>query len=118
MVTEAKDRVLQEGEFLFKDGTTAHYMYFLLEGALRIEKEVFVSSKNYWPIDGQNWAERMVNSKVLYKVRDIFPHTLIGEHEVVNGSIWPVQAVGSGPKTRLLMISRKDTMRSKSLAVS
>jgi CRP-like cAMP-binding protein len=49
LVTEAKDRVLSDGEFLFKDGTTAHFMYFLLEGTLRIEKEVYVTQKNYWP---------------------------------------------------------------------
>ena len=60
LVAEAKDRILQDGELLFKDGTTAHYLYFLLEGALRVEKEVFVSSKNYWPTEGHNWAELVV----------------------------------------------------------
>jgi hypothetical protein len=46
-------------------------MYFLLEGTLRIEKEVFVTQKNYWPSQEGQWCERMLKSKVLYKIRDI-----------------------------------------------
>ena len=95
-VTDVKERLLCEGEFLFKDQTAAHYLYFLLEGELRIEKEVFVSSKNYWPAEGGNWRELMVKNRVLHKVQEVGPQRIIGEREVIQGASWPVQAVGSG----------------------
>ena len=91
LCAEAKDRILQEGECLFRDGTQANYVYMLLEGKLRVEKEVLVSAINYWPLDRANWCERTIKNKVLFKIRDIEPMTFLGEQETVNNNtFWPV----------------------------
>lgn len=63
----------------------------LLEGKLRVEKEVLVSAINYWPLDRANWCERTIKNKVLFKIRDIEPMTFLGEQETVNNNThWPV----------------------------
>jgi CRP-like cAMP-binding protein len=48
-VHELKERILYKDEVLFRDGTKADYIYFLLKGKLRVEKEVDVEAVNYWP---------------------------------------------------------------------
>lgn len=49
LVIEVKERVLNKDECLFRDGTSADYMYLLVKGRLRVEKEVDVSAVNHWP---------------------------------------------------------------------
>ena len=93
---------MEEGEFLFKDGTPANFIYFLFEGKLRVEKEVLVQSVNYWPKERSSWCERMIQNKVLYKIRDIEPLRVIGEKEVAYDKPWPVQIVGAAHTTVLL----------------
>jgi CRP-like cAMP-binding protein len=48
-IHEIKIRVLRKDEALFKEGVLANSVYFLVRGALRIEKEVDVSKSNKWP---------------------------------------------------------------------
>lgn len=87
-----KERVLAKDEVVFCDGTQADYIYLLVKGRLRVEKEVEVSSVNHWPEDVQvdnqllkktQWTERKIQNHVLYKVNEIEPFSLIGEKECI-----------------------------------
>ena len=40
VIKETKERILQEGECLFRDQQLAHSVYLLLSGRIRIEKTV------------------------------------------------------------------------------
>jgi hypothetical protein len=44
IMTDTKERILQPGEYMFRDGTPAHFLLFQMEGKLRLEKEVNISS--------------------------------------------------------------------------
>lgn len=54
---DAKERFLYRGECLVREGTLTNYVYFVLQGKLRVEKEVTVKSGNKWPVDFQKWRE-------------------------------------------------------------
>jgi hypothetical protein len=43
-------------------------VYFLIEGKLKVEKEVVVKYKNRWPVKKDEWASRPVKDRVLYLV--------------------------------------------------
>ena len=40
---------MSEDEVLFEDQTKSEYLYFLLSGSLRVEKQVTVITENFWP---------------------------------------------------------------------
>ena len=75
---ELKERILVKDEVLFKDQCSAEYIYFLTAGRLKVEKEVIVEATNYWPKKDASWCERKVKNKVMYKVFEILPNTVIG----------------------------------------
>jgi hypothetical protein len=56
--------VLNKDECLFRDDTSADYMYLLVKGRLRVEKEVDVSAANHWPLKEPEkelkWVERRI----------------------------------------------------------
>ncbi len=85
-----KERVLAKNEVVFCDGTPADYVYLLIKGRLRVEKEVEVSSVNHWPEKNASWTERKIKNLVRYKVSEIEPFTLIGEKECIKNLRWPV----------------------------
>ena len=60
-----------------------------------------------------NWVEKKVTSKVLFKIGDILPMKMFGERECIYEHASPVQMVAAAPKTKLIMINRKDLMKSK-----
>jgi len=76
---ELKERILVKDEVLFKDQCSADYIYFLTEGKLKVEKEVIVEATNYWPQKDNLWCERKVKNKVMYKVFEILPNTVVGQ---------------------------------------
>lgn len=102
-------------EVLFRDSTTAEYIYFLLRGKLRVEKMVDVSAVNYWPEQKSNWCERTIMNRVLYKVSEIEPDSVIGEKECIGSLKWPVQVVAATSHTHLYMIHKKEALRSNYL---
>jgi hypothetical protein len=51
-------------EVLFEDQTKAEYLYFLLSGALRVEKEVIEVNENFWPVKIHTWKTKKVQQKV------------------------------------------------------
>jgi hypothetical protein len=51
-------------EVLFEDQTKAEYLYFLLSGKLRVEKEVVEVTENFWPIKSHTWKTKQVQQKV------------------------------------------------------
>ena len=63
-----KERYLTEGEFLLRDCQQADCIYFVIQGTLRIEKEVDLYKRNQWPANKQNRLQRTVKNSVLYKV--------------------------------------------------
>ena len=46
---------MQEGEVLFEDSTKAEMLFFLVSGALKIEKEVEISKEIFWPVKNVKW---------------------------------------------------------------
>lgn len=50
-----KTREMQEGEVLFEDSTKAEMLFFLVSGALKIEKEVEISKEVFWPVKNVKW---------------------------------------------------------------
>ena len=48
---EVKERILDKGECVCREGQALNFVYLLVKGKLRIEKEIDVNDKNYWPID-------------------------------------------------------------------
>ena len=83
-----------------------NYVYFLMNGRLRVEKEVDVYDKNYWPTDKHAWCEKKIDSHVLFKIQEINPYTILGERECIDELIQPVQIVAALPDTRVFMIPR------------
>ena len=50
-----KDRLMMKDEVLFEDQSKAEYLYFLLSGTLRVEKEVVEVTENFWPVKVHSW---------------------------------------------------------------
>lgn len=91
-------------------------MYILVSGKLRVERKVNVESINYWPDDcNKTWIEKKVSKNVLFKIMDITPLEMFGERECIYEFANPVQIVAAAPNTRLVLIHRKDLMKSKCL---
>lgn len=63
-----KERLLEKDECLIRESTASNYVYFLIEGKLKVEKEVVVKYKNRWPVKTDEWAARPVKDRVLYLV--------------------------------------------------
>ena len=53
LLLSARDRVLNNNEYLLKEGQSQNYLYMLMSGKLRVERQVQVESLNYWPEDTQ-----------------------------------------------------------------
>ena len=114
----AKERILRINECLVREEQAQPYIYLLISGKLRYEKKVSVESVNYWPEDmNTNWIEKKVTSNVLFKIADILPMKMFGERESIYEQASPVQIVSAMDNTRLVMISRKDMMKSKSFTL-
>jgi hypothetical protein len=93
LVHEIAERRLHKDECLLRDNTEAEYVYFFIQGRLRVEKEVDVSALNYWPHSKSTWSERKVMNHILYKVATVEPYSVIGERECSKLTIskyWPL----------------------------
>ena len=84
LLFEVKERILQKDECLCREGMALNYVYFLMNGRLRVEKEVDVYDKNYWPTDKHAWCEKKIDSHVLFKIQEIKPYTILGERECID----------------------------------
>lgn len=56
----AKSRIMKKDEVLFEDQTMADTLYFLVDGKLRVEKEVDVCNQNFWPTKDCEWLSTKV----------------------------------------------------------
>ena len=65
---EVKERILDKDECLCREGQALNFVYLLVKGRLRIEKEIDVNDKNYWPTDKHSWCEKKIVSHVLFKI--------------------------------------------------
>ena len=65
---ELKERVLEKDECLVRESTASNYLYFLIEGKLKVEKEVIVKYQNRWPMKADDWHTRAVKDRVLYQI--------------------------------------------------
>ena len=75
---------MQKDEVLFEDHTLADTLYFLVDGKLRIEKEVDVCNQNFWPTKESEWLSTKVTQKVLFKIADVKPYRFIGEAQLMS----------------------------------
>lgn len=64
----SRERVLKKDEILFKDGMKGDNLYILLQGSLRLQKEVLVHKDNYWPTTHKTWESTSVENRVLYTI--------------------------------------------------
>ena len=103
-----KSRRMKKGEVLFEDQTKAEFLYFLIAGSLRIEKEVVITSENFWPIDFKQWEETVVEQIVQFKVSEIEKFELIGANELMRNRNYPVRLVAACDGTTVLMIHRRE----------
>ena len=114
LVHEVSERRLFKDECLFRDRTAAEYVYFFVQGRLRVEKEVDVSALNYWPQSKCTWRERKVMNHILYKVASVEPYSVIGERECSKHTTvlyWPLQIVADCNNTLVYMLAKKDLLR-------
>ena len=51
---------MQKDEVLFEDQTLADTLYFIVNGMLRVEKEVDVTNQNFWPTNDCEWLSTKV----------------------------------------------------------
>lgn len=73
-MNDSRERMLSKGEYLAREGTPMNFAYLLLEGSLRVEKEVEVKSLNKWPAVANNETftnTKHVRSKVVYTVHEL-----------------------------------------------
>jgi len=65
-LVDGKERVLVKGECLVREQTISNYIFFLLQGKLKVEKEVVVHCHNAWPDSNGNRFEKRVQDRVLF----------------------------------------------------
>ena len=115
----AKERVLNNDECLIREQQAQPCIYLLISGKLRVERKVSVESVNYWPVDfSKNWVEKKVTSNVLFKISEILPMMMFGEHECIYEKANPVQIVAAAPCTKLIMIMQKDLKKGKKRTIN
>ena len=61
LIEKVQQRVLKPGEILFEDGMPADYLYFLVQGELKLEKEVQIDNYGFHPLDSQKWRQEQSN---------------------------------------------------------
>lgn len=91
LMLDVKERILNKDEVLIREKQSQPYIYMLLEGTLRVEKQVINESLNYWPKDKQkSWVEKKLTSNVLFKIMDINPFKMFGERQCIYEHTNPV----------------------------
>eukprot|EP00347_Sterkiella_histriomuscorum_P011886 403370722 len=104
-----KERVLKQGEFLFHDGMKGNNcVYILVNGVIRLEKQVDIQRENFWPINAKNWESTCINKKVLFKIQEVSGVQFMGEREFNYGRNYPVSAVCQSQNARIFVIQHRD----------
>eukprot|EP00347_Sterkiella_histriomuscorum_P015896 403355273 len=104
-----KERVLKQGEFLFHDGMKGNNcVYILVNGVIRLEKQVDIQRENFWPINAKNWESTCINKKVLFKIQEVSGVQFMGEREFNYGRNYPVSAVCQSSNARIFVIQHRD----------
>ena len=84
----------RQGEVLFKDGMKAWgQFYILVNGVIRLEKEVEIERGNLWPVKSDRWESNKIQKNVLFKIQEVKGVLLIGEREFTSNGIYPVTAI-------------------------
>lgn len=77
-----KERVLKKDEYLFRDGANATNSFFILiDGAIRLEKQVEIKRENFWPVTAKGWESTAVQKQVMFKIEEVNGVQLLGERE-------------------------------------
>jgi CRP-like cAMP-binding protein len=105
-MADAKERLMHKGEYLVREFMHVNYIYFLLAGSLKIEKEVVVTSTNKWPGEGSQTHIHEVKDRVLFHIRDVTAPTILFENECMLNRGIPIQVVAAQNETRVLMLPR------------
>ena len=107
LVNTCQRRTVHEGGNVFKQDEEADSLYVIMEGTVRLIKEVRIESKNVWPSSMATWSNRV--RKV---VRPILTNTLhksdyFGELALIRGTPRLETAVAQ-VKTLLLQINKAE----------
>ena len=107
LVNTCQRRTLNIGENVFKQDEEADSLYVIMEGTVRLIKEVKIESKNVWPSSMATWSNRV--RKV---IKPILTNTLhksdyFGELAVIRGTPRLETAVAH-VKTMLLQITKAE----------
>ena len=81
LLFEVKERILDKGECLCRESQELNFIFLLVKGKLRVEKEIDINDKNYWPTGNHSWCEKKIVSHVLFKIQEMTPYTTFGERE-------------------------------------
>lgn len=73
----------------------ADYLFLLIKGELRMEKDVIMKSENFWPISKKNWEATEVEKRVSFNIKTITGNQVLAENEVLTNKLYPVRIVAN-----------------------
>jgi CRP-like cAMP-binding protein len=100
-------RVYQNvNDVVFRQGDPSNHIFFIVEGSVKIMKEVSVTATNKWPIGSSKWHEERKKASMPIVLNTLEKGDYFGEVAVLRNCRRTASAIINSPKTVLMLVDR------------